>query len=100
MHELATLQLSVTAVTKAVKRLEQTGTSEDRLTSPEIQAQLNSTRSTDVSTSTVQRRFRDAGLKGRIAAKKPLLRVINRKKRLAWAKKHRNWTSEDRKSVL
>ena len=121
-----TLQLSVTAVAKTVKQFEQTGTLEDRkrsgrprvtsksdnkfirvtslrnrrLTAPEIQAQLNATRSTDVSTSTVQRRLRDAGLKGRIAAKKPLLRVINRKKRLAWAKKHRNWTSEEWKSVL
>ena len=98
-----TLQLSVTAVAKTVKRFEQTGTHEDRkrsgrprvtsksenkfirvtslrnrrLTAPEIQAQLNATRSTDVSTSTVQRRLRDAGLKGRIAAKKPLLRIIN-----------------------
>ena len=113
MRKIArTLQLSVTTVAKTVKRFEQTGTLEDRkrsgrprvtsksdnkfirvtslrnrrLTAPEIQAQLNATRSTDVSTSTVQRRLRDAGLKGRIAAKKPLLRVINRKKRLAWAK--------------
>ena len=37
---------------------------------------------------------------GRVAAKKPLLRPINKKKRLAWAKKHRNWTSEEWKSVL
>ena len=47
-------------------------------------------RSTDVSTSTVQRRLRDAGLKGIIAAKKPLLRVINRKKRHASVKNTEN----------
>ena len=57
------------------------------LTAPEIQAQLNATRSTDVSTPTFQRRLCDDGLKGIIAAKKPLLRVINRKKRHASVKK-------------
>ena len=104
-----TLLLSVTAVAKTVKRFEQTDTRGDqnrsgrqtlssksekfirvtslqsrRLTAREIQAQLNATRSyTDVSRFTVQRRLTNAGQKGRIAANKPLLRVINRKKRLA-----------------
>ncbi|MBN3281274.1 BIG1 protein, partial [Polyodon spathula] len=47
-----------------------------RLTAPEIKAQLNASRSTDVSTSTVQRRLREAGLTGRIAAKKLLLKKL------------------------
>lgn len=121
-----TLQISVTGVAKTVKRYEQTGTHDDqkrsgrpkvtsesedkfirvislrnrRMTAPEIQAQLNETRSTDISSSTVKRRLRTAGLMGRVAARKPLLRTINKKKRLIWAKKHRSWTSEEWKSVL
>ena len=34
------------------------------------------------------------------AAKKPLLNDTNNKKRLAWAKKHEQWTFYQRKSVL
>ena len=37
-----------------------------RLTSPQLAASLNSTRKTPVSTSTVKRRLRDAGLLGRV----------------------------------
>lgn len=108
-----TLQVSVSAVAKTIKRVEETGTHEDRtrsgrpkatsesenkfirvtslrnrqLSARDIQAQLNASRSTEVSTSTVQRRLREAGLTGRISAKKPLLKSQNKRKRLAWAKK-------------
>ena len=41
-----------------------------------------------ISTSTVQRRLRESGLCGSIAAKKPLLKDTNKEKRLASAKKH------------
>ena len=54
---------------------------------------------TDISTSTVQRRLCESGLHGRIAAKKPQLKDTN-KKRLAWAKKHEQWTLDQWKSVL
>ena len=54
---------------------------------------------TDISTSTVQRRLRESGLHGQIAEKKPLLKDTN-KKRLAWAKKHEQWTADWWKSVL
>ena len=40
-----------------------------------------------------------SGLHGGIAAKKPLLKDTNNKKRLAWAKKHKQWTSDQWKSV-
>lgn len=69
-------------------------------TAPEIREQLNSTRETQVSVSTVQRRLRDYGLKGCIAAKKPLLRKQNKVKRLNWAKKHKDWTVEQWSKVL
>ena len=42
-------------------------------------------------TSTVQRILYESGLHGQIAARKPLLKDTN-KKRLAWAKKHKQWT--------
>ena len=61
--------------------------------SPQLAASLNSTCKTPVSTS-VKRRLREAGLRGRVAKKKPYLRMANKKKRLRWAKEHRHWTEE------
>uniref|UniRef100_A0A672IYI2 Transposase Tc1-like domain-containing protein n=1 Tax=Salarias fasciatus TaxID=181472 RepID=A0A672IYI2_SALFA len=55
-----------------------------RLTGQPLQAQLNSGRSKQVSVSTVKRRLPAAGLTGRVAARKPLLRRQNKTKRLAW----------------
>jgi hypothetical protein len=40
---------------------------------------------TDISTSTLQRRLRESGLHDCIAAKTPLLKNPNKRKRLAWA---------------
>ena len=62
-----------------------------RLTGQQLQAQLNTARSKEVSVSTVKRRLRAAGLTGRVAVRKPLLRWQNKKKRLAWAMKHHQW---------
>ena len=64
------------------------------LTSPQLAASLNSTRKTPVSTSTMKRRLWDAGLLGRVAKKKPYLRLANKNKILRWAKEHRNWTED------
>ena len=61
---------------------------------------LQSSSNKHISTSTVQRRPRESGLHGQIAAKKPLLKDTNKKKRLAWAKKHKQWTLDRWKSVL
>ena len=49
---------------------------------------LQSSSNRHISTSTVQRRLSESGLHGRIAAKKPLLKDTNNKKRLASTKKH------------
>ena len=73
------------------------------LPSSEIAAQINASQSTSnrhISTSTVQRRLHESGLHGRIVAKKPLLNDTNKKRRLAWAKKHEQWTLDRWKSVL
>jgi hypothetical protein len=51
-----------------------------------------------ISTSTVKK-LCESGLHGTIAAKKPLLKDTF-KKRLAWAKKHEQRTSDRCKSVL
>jgi hypothetical protein len=53
-----------------------------------------------ISTSTVQRRLCESCLHGQIAVKKPLLKDTNNKRRLAWAKKHEQWTLDQWKSVL
>ena len=72
------------------------------LQASEIAAQINPSQSsinTHISTSTVQR-LRESGLHGWIAVKKQLLKDTNNKKRLAWAKKHEQWTLDCWKSVL
>ena len=56
------------------------------LTAPQIAAQINASQSSSnkhISTSTVQRRLRESGLHGQIAAKKPPLKDTNKNKRLA-----------------
>ena len=93
-----TLKVSSSAVAKTIKRDDETGCHEDRyrkgrprvtstaedkfitvtslrnhqLTAPQIAAQVNASHSASnrhISTSTVQRRLRESGLHGRIAAK-------------------------------
>jgi hypothetical protein len=65
------------------------------LAASEIAAHINASQSSinrQISTSTFQRRLHDSGLHSRIAAKKPLLKDTKKKKRLAWAKKHEQWS--------
>ena len=71
-----------------------------RLTAPEITAQVNEASGASVSTATVKRRLKDAGLMGRCAARKPLLRPLNKRKRLTWAREHENWSIDQWKEVL
>jgi len=53
-----------------------------------------------VSDRTVRRRLVNAGLRASIARKKPFLNVVQRQKRVAWAKEHVTWTAEDWKKVI
>lgn len=69
-------------------------------TAPEIREELNSTRQKPVSVTTVQRRLREKGLKGCVAARKPLLRKQNKLKRYQWGNKHKNWSVEQWLKVL
>ena len=73
------------------------------LPASEIAGQINASQSSSnrhISRSTVQSRLLESGPRGRIAAKKPLLKDTNNKKRLAWAKKHEQWTLAQWKCVL
>lgn len=71
-----------------------------RLTAPEIASHINHARERGISVTTVKDRLHKAGLFGRIAARKPLLRPKNKKIRLEWAREHQNWSSEDWCQVL
>ena len=104
-----TLKVSSSAVAKTTIRYEDPELPlPQRLTSlelpaSEIAAQINASQSSSNrhnSTSIVQRRLCKSGLHGRIATKKPLLKDINKKKRLAWVKSPEQWTLDRWKSVL
>ena len=49
----------------------------------------------DVSARTIRRRLLSAGLRGCVAVKKPFISARNKKKRLQFARNHRNWTVDD-----
>jgi transposase len=53
-----------------------------------------------VSTRTVRRRLLDAGRPARKPVKKQLLTSVMKKKRLAWAREHKNWKKEDWAKVV
>ncbi|XP_033311884.1 uncharacterized protein LOC117211768 [Bombus bifarius] len=65
-----------------------------------IAAEINYKNDTQISARTVRRRLEGFNLRGRKPRKKPLLSSRNRKRRLAFAKAHRHWTSEDWQKVL
>ena len=114
------MNVSPSAVTKPIKRYDESGSHEDRhrngrprvtsaaedkfirvtslKNSKQILTQSSSNR--HISTSTVLRRLSESGLYGRIAEKKPLLNDTNKKKRLAWDKKYKQWTLDWWTSVL
>ena len=74
-----------------------------KLTAAQIRDQMNATQSSSsrhISRTTVKRRLRESGLHGQVAARKPLLRRGNKQKRFVWAKKHKEWTLDQWKSVL
>ena len=69
-------------------------------TANNIAAEINYKNDTQISTRTVRRRLEDFNLRGPKPQKKPLLSSRNRKRRLAFAKAHEHWTSEDWQKVL
>ncbi|CAG9565363.1 unnamed protein product [Danaus chrysippus] len=69
-------------------------------TALELAAALSEAKGSSVSVYTVRRRLLKAGLKGFKARKKPWLSEHNKKNRLEWALKHRDWSVEDWSNVL
>ncbi len=126
-REIATkIGCSPTAVMKTIKRFNEIGTLHDRprpgrpcnlsesdvryitlcskrnrmKTVPVLTYEFNLTRKKRVSFSCVRRSLKKSRMVGRVAAKKPLLRPQNIKKRLEFAKNHVNWTKEQWRRVL
>lgn len=71
-----------------------------RLSSKELCSQLSEHHKVKISPRTVRRHLSDVGLKGCKARRKPYLTTTHKKKRLLWAKKYKNWTSEDWSKVM
>ena len=70
-----------------------------RKTSKEIASLLNES-GVKVGARTIRSRLFNAGLKARIPRKKPLLNIGQRKRRMAWATEHLNWTEEQWSKVI
>uniref|UniRef100_A0A914X412 Transposase Tc1-like domain-containing protein n=1 Tax=Plectus sambesii TaxID=2011161 RepID=A0A914X412_9BILA len=66
-------------------------------TAPEVLAAASAP---EISISAVQRRLREKGLYGRVAAHKPYVSKMSTEKRRKFAKEHLQWTTEDWKKVL
>ncbi len=75
-------------------------TSNECSTAVSIQGNLKNHEKIQVSTETIRRTLRRNGLESRIKKKKPYLKKTHRKRRLDFAKRHRNWTVEDWKKVI
>lgn len=72
---------------------------EDRLASNDDITEKLESSGIKMSKRTVQRRLHDLGYSSRRPAKKPKLTPKMMEKRLEWAKKYRNWTEDDWKTV-
>lgn len=77
-------------------------TSDRRKTAADLQVELNASRaeSEKVSRMTISRRLNEQGLKGRVAAKKQLLRPTNIQKRLRLPRERKHWTVDVWNKVL
>jgi transposase len=70
------------------------------LTVPEVAAEINTSNGKNISLTTIRKRLAEVGLNGRGSARKPLLRAVNKKKKIKLGKNHVNWTMEQWKAVL
>ena len=71
-----------------------------RLTAPELKCSWKQEANANMSVQTVRRRLHEKGLRGCVAAKKPKLTDKHKKQRLAWAKEHKTWSTEDWGRIL
>jgi transposase len=70
------------------------------LTAKHGQAFLRENYNIDLSISGIKGVLRRNGLRGRVRRKKPRLLTRHRRERLAFARRHRNWTVDDWKQVF
>ena len=71
-----------------------------RLISSDLSKEWRQSAGVKVSTLTIRKRLLQSGLRGCKAKKKPKVSEKQRKARIAWAKEHLNWTSEDWDKVI
>lgn len=85
-----------------VRHLKILSTSDRRKTTADLQVELNASRaeSEKVSRMTISRQLNEQGLKGRVAAKKQLLRPTNIQKRLRLPRERKHWTVDVWNKVL
>ena len=89
------------ATTRRQDRHLRLGALRDRATTAStLRGHLRTTTGANVSCSTVRRRLREAGLRSRRPAVRPVLSAVNRTRRLAWARQHVTWTRQQWGRVL
>lgn len=71
-----------------------------RLSAMDIREHIHNEYHINLGVRTVRKRLREAGLRGCVAAKKPLLSDANCAKRLRFAREHKNWTVNQWRKVL
>lgn len=89
------------ATTRRQDRHLRLGALRDRTsTAATLRGHLRATTGANISCSTVRRRLREAGLRSRRPAVRPVLSAVNRTRRLAWARQHVTWTRQQWGRVL
>ncbi|XP_017795026.1 PREDICTED: uncharacterized protein LOC108576525 [Habropoda laboriosa] len=66
-----------------------------RMSAREIAAEINSVGEDLIGLTTVKMRLLQVGLRRCVAVQKPLLKPLNKAKRLQWARVHADWTISD-----
>lgn len=125
-HVAQTLRVSKSVVHRVVKRYRQTGqytrlagqgrkrktvARDDRfivtsvlrnrtLTSSEVRTRLQDVRNVTVSTKTVRRRLKSAGITSHVPARSPVLSTAHRVARVTFARNHEQWDNESWGKVL
>uniref|UniRef100_A0A1I7WK88 HTH_Tnp_Tc3_2 domain-containing protein n=1 Tax=Heterorhabditis bacteriophora TaxID=37862 RepID=A0A1I7WK88_HETBA len=98
------LKLSRCAIQNAIKHINKFGMLENR-GQPSINCQgyyneMKAYPECSLSVSSIRRRLVEAGLNGRIARKKPLVSLKNRRARVAFAREHLTWSTADWTKVV
>ena len=85
---------------KEDRRIRRLSEADRRKTAPAIKQEFEASSDVVMSQRSYQRRLVEFGLHGRVARKKPYISEKNRVRRLSWAKRHANWTSQDWQKVV